>query len=137
MIILDTNVVSEMMKPQPSLRVLSWIDQNDTNDLYITTITIAEISYGLQALQDGVRRNTLEDAFNRVINEAFEYRVLSFDQSAAHFYGEFMAQRKKIGKPLSILDGQISAIARSQRMLVATRNIRDFSDCGLDLIDPF
>ena len=137
MIILDTNVISEMMKPQPSLRVLSWIDENDTNDLFITTITIAEISYGLQALQDGIRKNALEDAFNRVINEAFEYRVLPFDQSAAHFYGELMAFRKKIGKPLSILDGQISAIARSQRMSVATRNSRDFSDCGLDLINPF
>lgn len=79
MIILDTNVISEMMKPQPSLSVLSWIDKKDTNDLFITTITIAEIAYGLQALQDGVRRNRLEDAFNRVINEAFEYRVLSFD----------------------------------------------------------
>lgn len=137
MIILDTNVISEMMKSSPSLKVMTWIDQQSPCDLFVTTITIAEISYGLHILPVGNRRKMLEDAFYKSINQAFEHCILGFDALAADCYGRLMADRKKIGKPLSILDGQIAAIARVNHFQVATRNISDFSDCGLALINPF
>lgn len=137
MIVLDTNVISEMMKSLPSPEVMAWIEQQQVNHLFITTITIAEIAYGLSALPLGKRRSVLESAFNQTIKEAFEYRILFFDEPAAYFYGQLMANRKQMGKPLNILDGQISAIARAHGFSVATRNTRDFSNCGLTLINPF
>jgi predicted nucleic acid-binding protein len=137
MILVDTNIISEMMKPIPSANVISWIDQQNVSQLYISTVTIAEISYGINVLSKGNRRNFLEESFNKVLREAFEHRILSFDEVAAHFYGKIMSQRKEIGKPLSIPAGQIAAIARANSLAVATRNIRDFSDCGLSLINPF
>ena len=137
MILVDTNIISEMMKPEPAVKVINWIDQQEVIQLYISTVSIAEISYGINALPDGNRRILLEDSFNKVLRDAFEYRIISFDEVAAHFYGKIMGRRKVIGKPLSILDGQIAAIARANNLAVATRNIRDFSDCGLDLINPF
>lgn len=137
MIILDTNVVSEIMKSSPSKEVSAWLSQQQSFTLFITSITIAEICYGLNALPSGSRRESLYTAFHQAVMEAFEHRMLPFDESAAQIYGHFMAQRKSIGKPMSILDGQISAIAYSRGMAIATRNIRDFSDCGLTLINPF
>ena len=137
MIILDTNVISEMMKSVPSSNVMTWIDRQNAGELFITTITIAEIVYGLNALPVGSRRNMLENAFDKTMSKAFEYRVLGFDEPAAYRYGQLMTDRKKMGKPLSILDGQIAAIAHVNGFRVATRNICDFSDCGLELIDPF
>jgi predicted nucleic acid-binding protein len=137
MILLDTNIISEMMKPNPAVNVSTWLDQQEIIQLFITTITIAEISYGLAALPNGQRRTFLEEAFNKAILEAFKYRILNFDEPAAHLYGRIMGQRKKQGRPLSIPDGQILAIACSQKSLIATRNIQDFIDSGADLINPF
>jgi predicted nucleic acid-binding protein len=137
MIILDTNVISEMMKSIPSVDVVTWMNKQNASELFITTISIAEITYGLNALPIGQRRKTLEDAFQKTMIEAFEYRVLLFDESAAQIYGRLMANRKHLGRPLSILDGQIAAIAFSNEFAVATRNLRDFSDCGLRLVNPF
>ena len=137
MIIIDTNIISEMMKPRPSDKVINWIDQQEVIQLYISTVTIAEISYGINVIPERNRRILLEDSFNKVLRDAFEHRIFSFDEVAAHFYGKIMGRRKEIGKPLSILDGQIAAIARANNLAVATRNIRDFSDCSLDLINPF
>lgn len=137
MILLDTNVISELMKLTPSPSVLDWLDQQESSQLYITTITIAEISYGLNVLPQGNRRSLLEDAFKKAMLEAFKHRVLSFDEVAAHFYGKIMAQRKELGRPLSVPDGQIIAIARVHEAVVVTRNTRDFDDCGLELINPF
>jgi predicted nucleic acid-binding protein len=137
MILLDTNIISELMKALPSPRVLAWVDSQVVSQLFITSITIAEISYGLSVLPQGNRRNSLEDAFNKVIKEAFSHRTLSFDESAAHHYGKVMAQRKKQGRPLSVLDGEIAAVAISQGKILATRNTRDFIDCGLEVVNPF
>lgn len=137
MIILDTNIISELMKSIPSESVINWLDQQEVAQLYITTISIAEISYGLGALSKGKRRTLLEDAFYKSIMATFKYRILSFDESAAYFYGKIMIQRKQLGSPLSIPDGQIAAIASAHRASIATRNIRDFADCELELINPF
>lgn len=137
MILLDTNIISEMMKATPSANVSEWLDQQPVAEVFITTITIAEITYGLQALPNGNRRTVLSDAFDKTVIEAFKHRILSFDEQAAHLYGEIMSRRKSLGQPLSILDGQIAAIARAHRLKLATRNVRDFGECGLELINPF
>ena len=137
MIIIDTNIISEMMKPSPVTAVLDWFNEQETMSLYLTTITIGEIGYGIRALPDGKRRQLLAEGFETLLKVAFEYRILDFDGTAARRYGDIMASRKEMGRPLSSLDGQIIAIARTNTCAVATRNIRDFEDCGLTIINPF
>jgi predicted nucleic acid-binding protein len=137
MILIDTNIISEMMKPAPEPKVITWIDQQDVMHLFISTVTIAELAYGINVLPEGNRRNFLEKAFNGVVREAFEYRIFTFDEVAAHQYGALMSKRKIIGRPMSMADGQIAAIARAHNCTVATRNINDFADSGVDLINPF
>jgi len=137
MILIDTNIISEMMKSAPDPKVISWIDQQDIMQLYISTITIAELVYGINTLPAGNRRNYLEKAFNSVVREAFEYRIFTFDEVAAHQYGMIMSHRKNIGRPMSMADGQIAAIAHVHNCTIATRNINDFADSKLDLINPF
>ena len=137
MIILDTNVISELMKATPDQHVVAWLDRQDAMMLFTTSITIAEIIYGLDVLPPGKRRDYLDAAFNQVLTEAFKHRVLIFDEPAAHIYGKLMGRRKAAGHPLSVLDGQIAAIARAHQMSLATRNTRDFIDCELNLMNPF
>lgn len=137
MIILDTNVVSELMKVNPQDEVLTWVDGQDPHVLYVTTVTLAEIHYGLQALSVGKRRAFLYKAFEEVVLEAFEERILMFDEQAAVSYGGLMVACKSLGKPMPILDGQIAAIAHSNQSQIATRNISDFVACGIGLINPF
>lgn len=137
MIVLDTNVVSELMKHSPASRVIEWIDQQDASAIVVTAITIAEISYGIHALPSGKRRTYLEDAFVKTIAEGFAHRVLPFDEVAAQLYGSLMAKRKQLGRPMSVPDGQIAGIAQSYTATLATRNTEDFVDCEIDLVDPF
>jgi len=137
MIILDTNIISELMKAIPDQHVTTWLDQQDPMTLFTSSITIAEILYGIGVLPEGKRRDYLENAFDHVLIDAFKYRILTFDASAAHMYGKLMGKRKKLGHPLSVLDGQIAAIANTNQMKLATRNTRDFCDCELELINPF
>lgn len=137
MIVLDTNVVTEMMKASPAPVVVAWLNDQETSALFLTTVTIGEISYGLRVLPQGRRRLLLEQGFERVVEEAFTGRILDFDEKAARRYGDVMGRRRKIGRPLSILDGQIAAIARVNGGAVATRNVWDFVECGVEVIDPF
>ncbi len=135
--ILDTNVISEMMRPKPNAAVINWLNEQDAAQLYVTTITIGEIFYGLECLPAGRRRQRLASAFEHLIRDAFVSRLLAFDEIAARDYGSLMAARRKMGRPLSALDGQIAATALANRMTVATRNTKDFLDCGLDVVNPF
>ena len=137
MILLDTNIISEMMKLTPDTQVIAWLDAQKSIYLFVSTITVAEISYGIDALPKGKRRQQLEDAFNKVINISFKHRVLSFDISAAYSYGKLMANRKAIGRPLSVPDAQIAAIADAQNFTLANRNHRDFVDCNFAVVNPF
>src|SRR5438552_3327921 len=98
MIIVDTNIISELMKPSPSMKVIEWLDHQDPQKLYTTTITIAEITYGLNAIVTSHRKQELEHRFNHAIKDAFLYRLLPFTESSAHVYGKIMAHRKKLGK---------------------------------------
>lgn len=137
MIILDTNIISEMMKPAPEKVVLDWLNEQESASLYLSTISIGEIGYGIKALPDGRRRRLLSDSFEKLLAAAFENRILNFDEAAARQYGEIMSNHKEMGRPLSCLDGQIIAIARTNACAVATRNVRDFECCGLTVINPF
>ncbi len=137
MILLDTNIVSEAMRPRPDQTVLDWLNQRETTALYLSTITIAEIEFGLELLVKGDRRTDLEGRFRRFVNEGFHQRVVSFDIAAAGEYGRIMANRRSLGRPLSSLDGQIAAIARANNFALATRNQKDFESCGVEVIDPF
>lgn len=137
MIIIDTNVISEMMKPSPLTAVLDWFNEQEAVSLYLTTITIGEIGYGIRALPDGKRRRSLTEGFEALLKAAFEFRILDFDEAAARRYGDVMGDRKKIGRPLASLDGQIIAIAQANGCAVVTRNVRDFEGCGLTMINPF
>jgi hypothetical protein len=136
-ILLDTNVVSEVMAPLPAGSVLAWLDARDAATIFISTVTIAEIGYGLQVLPAGRRRQLLEDRFEEFVELGFERRILSFDDDAARAYAPLMARRRAIGRPMSIPDGQIAAIARANRFAIATRNVRDFEECGLEILNPF
>jgi predicted nucleic acid-binding protein len=137
MILTDTNVISEVMKVSPSLQVTEWLNNQDSNALYVSTITIGEIEYGLRILPDGRRRLELKERFERFISVAFAQRILSFDEPAARSYGDVMGLRREMGRPISVPDGQIAAIARSRGLSIATRNTSDFQECGVDLINPF
>lgn len=136
MILLDTNVIAELMRPAPLPAVVEWLNEQDSAQLLLSSITIAEIGYGLEILPAGQRRAGLEMGFQKVIH-AFSGRILSFDQEAAQHYGQLMGTRRAAGRPLGSLDGQIAAIARSNGARVATRNVRDFDGCGVEVIDPF
>lgn len=125
------------MTSPPASSVLEWLNAQDAMSLYLTTISIAEIGFGLRVMPKGKRRRLLEERFEQFVATAFEFRILSFDEAAARIYGEIKAYRKEMGRPLSDLDGQIAAIARASGFAVATRNIKDFEECGIELINPF
>ena len=137
MIILDTNIISEFMTSPPASSVLELLNAQDSLSLSLTTISIAEIGFGLRMMPMGKRRRLLEERFEQFVTTAFESRILSFDEAAARKYGEIKGHRKEIGRPLSDLDGQIAAIARANGFVIATRNTKDFEACGVQLINPF
>lgn len=139
MIVLDTNVVSEAMKPVPlqSVRVLRWLAMQAPVTLYVTVLTIAEITAGLEVLPAGQRKTDLQRAADRIFDEVFAGRVLAFDRAAARNYGLIGAARRRAGLAVSIIDAQIAAICRSVGMAVATRNVADFAECGVEVVDPW
>ena len=137
MILLDTNVVSESMRPRPDPHVMDWLNSTETASLYVSSITVAEIEYGLHLLSAGRRRTDLESRFRRFIGEGFENRVMVFDVAAAVEYGMIMALRRSAGQPMASLDGRIAAIARSRGLVLATRNMVDVEDCGVVIVNPF
>lgn len=137
MILLDTNVVSEVMKPSPSAAVVDWLNAQASERLYVSSVTLGEIEYGLRTLPDGRRQRDLRDRFHRFITSAFALRILSYDEPASLHYGEVMAIRKALGRPMSVPDGQIAAVAKVNDCTLATRNTPDFEHCGIELINPF
>lgn len=137
MIVLDTNVLSELMRPEPAPQVLRWVAAHAGTSLFTTTITQAEILYELELLPDGRRREALAVAIDSVFREDLRDRILPFDTPAARFYGLIVTARRRAGRPISQLDAQIAAIARSREATLATRNVPDFQGCGIDVVDPF
>ena len=137
MILLDTNVISELMRAEPAQIVLDWFGQHETADLFISAVTEAELRTGVAILPDGQRRDRLQMAIDAMIDQDFQSRVLPFDSRAAKAYAEIAAQRRAAGRPIAEADCQIAAIARAIDAPVATRNVKDFDGCGIDVINPW
>ncbi len=125
------------MTSPPASQVLEWLNNQNVTSLYLTTITIAEIHYGLSIMPKGKRRSLLAERFEQFTKAAFEQRILSFDDDSARVYGKLMGHRKQLGRPMSTLEGQIAAFARTNGFQLATRNIKDFEECQVKLINPF
>lgn len=137
MILLDTNVLSELMRSNPSPAVSAWVAQQSPGELCTTSITEAEILYGIELLAKGRRRDQLLAAAEAMFSEDFTGRVHSFDEDAARAFSKIAAHRRALGKPISHADTQIAAIAQVRNAKLATRNIGDFVDCGVEVIDPW
>jgi predicted nucleic acid-binding protein len=137
MIVLDTNVLSEAVRPSPSPNVLRWLAAQQPRSVFTTAITEAEIFYGIGLLPAGRRRSSLMAAAEAMFLEVFPGRVLPFDEEAARFFPGIAAGRDALGCPISQMDAMIAAIARSRRAAIATRNTRDFEQCGLRVINPW
>ncbi|MDR4505155.1 MAG: type II toxin-antitoxin system VapC family toxin [Candidatus Scalindua sp.] len=137
MIILDTNIISELMREEPHENVKEWIAAQKPTNLALTTIAIAEIQRGLARLPKGKRRNTLEINFSAFITDAFGGRIFSFDEEAAYIYGVMAAKLEKDGFNTDVVDLMIAAIVKSQRASIATRNTKDFEGCGIKIINPW
>lgn len=137
MIILDTNVLSEVLRPAPAPSVIDWLSRQASTSLFVTTVTQAEILYGIAILDPGRRRDDLQSAAVAMFADDFSGRVIGFDVDAAPAFAAIAAERRQLGRPISQFDAQIAAIARSRGAALATRNIRDFEACDINLIDPW
>ena len=138
MIVLDTNVLSELTKARPDPAVSGWLSEQRWARLYTTAITEAELAYGVALLPGGRRRDTLALAVTRLLQEGLGGRVLAFDRAAAVAYGEFAARRRAGGRPVAVADGQIAAIARAHgAALIATRDAGGFEGCGVAVANPW
>jgi hypothetical protein len=136
-IILDTNVLSELMRSSPNPDVVQWMTSQPRPSLFTTTVTMAEILYGISIHDMGKRQVALESSARAIFTIDFRGRVLPFDDAAAVEYTAIGKARRAMGRPISQFDAQIAAIARSRGSRVATRKVDDFADCGLDLINPW
>lgn len=137
MILLDTNVLSELMRAKPDPAVVVWIDAQPTQDLLICSITVAEILYGIARMPEGKRRQALQDVAIAMFEEDFAGRILPFDADAAVHYAELAADSEAKGKIADMADGQIAAIARLHGLQIATRNTRHFEAFGVALTNPW
>jgi len=137
MMVWDTNVVSELMRPEPRQQVVVWADRQPVDEVFITAITVAELLYGIGRLPAGRRRNELSELLDGMLTEDFEHRVLAFDGVAAAHYADLVVERERTGRPISMADAQIAAICRSHGATVATRNVDDFADVGVDIVNPW
>jgi predicted nucleic acid-binding protein len=137
MIILDTNVISELMRAKPEPVVVDWFRVRSLLETATTTINLAEIRRGLAGLPFGRRRRELEMTFNSLVARGFGDRVFDFDASAADAYGDLAVERERAGRRLEGFNGLIAAIAKSRGLPIATRNADDFERCGIDIINPW
>ena len=137
MIVLDTNVVSELIVPRPARSVVAWISRQAAHRLYLSSISEAEMRYGAEVMPEGRRRAKLREAIEALVREDFEGRVLPFDSDAAKSYGLIAASRRAVGRPISQPDCQIAAIAHSVGAAIATRDLGGFMGCGIDVINPW
>jgi toxin FitB len=137
MIVLDTNVISELMRPQMNESVLEWVDAQVEDELFVTAVTVGEILYGIARLPDGKRKSDLRASADETFDVDFTDRILAFDKSAAGHYGQVVSERERSGRPISMADALIASICLSYSASLATRNIADFEGVGLDLINPW
>ncbi len=137
MLVLDTNVVSELMRERPNPDVLRWVDNQLTDNLFVTSVTEAEIRTGIAILPEGERQRGLAASAERLFSVLFSERILPFDSDAARAYAMLAADRRVAGRPISQSDCQIAAIARCRGASVATRDVDDFEGSGIEVINPW
>lgn len=137
MIVLDTNVLSELVRPAPSPEVIEWIDAQNSTDLVITALTAAEVRAGVALLPSGRRKQDVGIRMELLLTETFAGFVLAFDIDSSAHYADMVASRSRAGRPISTFDAQIAAVCRQHEALLATRNIADFTDTGVQLINPW
>ncbi len=137
MIVLDTNVLSELMRPAPSPQVSAWASRQTPTELFTTSITEAEIFFGIELVSKGKRRDALMSAAELVFGEVFRDRILSFDSAAARAYAEILARCRKAGRPMAHADAQIAAIAEIRGATFATRNVAHFEASGIRAVNPW
>lgn len=138
MILLDTNVLSELMRPTPDPHVVKWLDARPAGEVWISAVTIAEIRLGILRLAGGKKKALLLDLAEQMFQEDFHDRCLPYDCEAAFEYAVIVDQRNRQGHPISVEDAQIAAIAKTAELSLTTRNIKDFSDIkGLTLLNPW
>ena len=137
MIVLDTNVLSELFKPAPHTGVMDWIASQPDGSLFTTSITRGEMFFGLHCMPDGHRKQTLLRGVNRLFEVRFSGQVLDYDSDAASIYSVVASGRRAAGQPISQSDAMIAGIVRAHGATLATRNVRDFEGCGVMLVDPW
>lgn len=137
MILLDTNVLSALMRREPDRAVVTWLDDQPAESIWTTTITIFEVRTGIEFVAQGRRRRQLEQAFAALLAEDLGGRVQSFDETAALAAASIAAARQRVGRPVEIRDVQIAGIATARRATLATRNTRHFADLDVELVDPW
>ncbi|MDE0419447.1 MAG: type II toxin-antitoxin system VapC family toxin [Gammaproteobacteria bacterium] len=137
MLVIDTNVASELMRPLPTPSVVACIAERDASAMYLTAVSEAELRFGVAILPAGKRRTALEAAMRRWLEIGFAGRILPFDSAAACAYAEIAADRREAGRPIGEADCQIAAISRSRGATLVTRNVRDFEGTGVDVLDPW
>jgi hypothetical protein len=136
-IVLDTNVISELMRPQPEPRVLTWANGLDPEMVAITAMNEAEILHGLARLPDGRRKQQLQQSWDLLVAELFVGRIWPFTSEAAHWYGELLWRRELLARPMATADAVIAATALAHGVSLATRNVADLAEIGLELINPW
>lgn len=137
MIVLDTNVISEPFKPQPNPAVMRWLDAQEPQTLYITTVSLAEMLAGVYKMPEGRRRADLQQLVEKKIQSVFENRILTFDLPATEVFGRINAEACAVGNPIAFADCAIAAITAAHGFTLATRNIRDFKGTGLEIFNPW
>lgn len=137
MFILDTNVLSELLKPLPDAAVVEWVEKQPRSQVFTTAITQAEIAYGLALLPKSAHRQKLSSAALAIFDEELADKVLPFDYRAASHYGDIAARRRAAGRPISQLDAMIASIVHAHQGSLATRNVKDFVDCEIAMINPW
>jgi toxin FitB len=137
MIVLDTNVLSAMMRPTPDAQVVAWLNKQARTSMWITSVTIFEIRFGLQILPVGKRRSLLTKTFQAVLTDDIGGRVAPFDTSAAEYCGELMAARTKKGRPVELRDTMIAGIVLACHATLATRNVPHFEDLSVPVVNPW
>jgi hypothetical protein len=137
LIVVDTNVISELTRRAPAPEVISWLDSLDAAEVATTAITAAELLCGVARLPDGRRKTELGEAVQGLLSDDFQGRILSFDESAASRYAEIVSHRERLGRRIGIADAQIAAICRATGAILATRNTDDFEEAGIQLVNPW
>ena len=137
MIVLDTNVISELTRQTPAPGVLTWLDSLAVAEIATTAITAAELLYGVARLPDGRRKTELAAAVDGLLDDDFQGRVLSFGEPAARRYADIVSHRERLGRPIGVADAQIAAICRAVDATLATRNTDDFEETGIELVNPW